>query len=1280
MAEKDPKGKNILERKNKRVKNQLSNMNEIKENEIKIENECTDALAFVSSENTIVSNSNEEKKKLIIKFDSAASKNMTGCVDRLLNSKEPERDIYVKGFNNNISKVTVVGENKDRKIEYFIPDMPDNLVLLCANEYAKDGAVILLKNKGMVIELSEKELENFQEFVKQFMVQKILKVRNGTYEVEDNDSGFLANSTMESACTAANTYFNTKVNTSNVEERILAYLIAGFTLRDLLKYIQVESVTGFHPEMTVASTRSFEKKWGATPDALQLAMPNRMGNKKGYLAEEEKISRVGQRVEMDYFEPDFNDFNDQDQSNGDIENMNSIVRKRVKKLPSHGGAVAAAVAVDALSGFVIVRLVKSVANAVETVTEVVNRFQTENHVIDLFAADRGVLSQSQFRVITPEVSAYLLDQHIRMQVSEPYNHANGTPRIEEVILRIKQLVRMGIQYIMRNPNLPAISALGFTKRVILKLWGELVYWAAMVINLRTCPNDKKKTKYEVFYGRKPNINKIRMLPIMSVLMVLRYVPNTEVIDESNGPFFQYGIYVGPDYQVNGAIRAAVVTNGTVQIIVSTKFKGVQDGGGLNIYPTVQKGLDLIVGESQSKMDSDIQTIQLTDKDDNSPTVCIENDCKLEKCESGDLEENEELECAKEDTEFTTLETVESTNKPDNDISDFSSPSKHNSSKKKWRSRAERAKKRLAAGRGEAYFVDWSTHKDEDIYFSFDDLKYYVVTGNENDEVFVASEVEIEEGYKVLKSNVPKSYAEALKDRDWGEPSREELHTIMEAKTLVKVNTEIARAEIDSKKADFVILFPIYEEKIKEGKIVRKVRLVCNGKTQNLVGNVYASTPSREELLILLHIYAAFDWEFVHIDEKRAFLQAEKLGEKCYTKIPGSSDYYEIVGALYGLKSSPKDYQIKVIERLKKMGFIQLQMSSCIFVKRTERGIVIIYNFVDDQIIGGNNIELIQEYLTEYRLTVNTTEPIWNPTKFLGIEAIRDRVKRILKITVTEKIEQLGKDHNVMSLKRKNIPISSDGFVIDDANFEEDKYRKVSAFLYKKDVIIYMKLVGSFIWILGIRKDITFAVLYLSWFTQAPRIHHLNVAKSLLSYLYHSKEIPLILGGVPYVKPATFTDCSIGTAPRGRSIAADMTKLHSSSGAIHASSSATVAVRLSSFEGELEAFAKGLKSTNRISNLLTELNIYFEKPDIYSDNEAMLEFVKGNGIAKGIRHIELKLWYSKEQYLKQTAEAHFMEGKYIPSDKMTKPFSYGDFVVFRVDVMGLKLESEQSSSI
>ena len=67
------------------------------------------------------------------------------------------------------------------------------------------------------------------------------------------------------------------------------------------------SVLGLLREITPDTLHTFENRYGCTPDALQLAFQNLAGNTKGYFAPKEILTRPGQRIEADYFEPKFND-------------------------------------------------------------------------------------------------------------------------------------------------------------------------------------------------------------------------------------------------------------------------------------------------------------------------------------------------------------------------------------------------------------------------------------------------------------------------------------------------------------------------------------------------------------------------------------------------------------------------------------------------------------------------------------------------------------------------------------------------------------------------------------------------------------------------------------------------------------------------------------------------------------------------------------------------------------------------------------------------------------
>jgi hypothetical protein len=582
----------------------------------------------------------------------------------------------------------------------------------------------------------------------------------------------------------------------------------------------------------------------------------------------------------------------------------------------------------------------------------------------------------------------------------------------------------------------------------------------------------------------------------------------------------------------------------------------------------------------------------------------------------------------------------------------------------------------------AYMADWTNHTDDQVdwYFSMADHKYYTFDGSLHKGPPPPSPDPIknessETAYRAVTKNVPKSFPDALKHPEWSEAAIFEWQTILNAKTLVKVDASIAKEAIKNG-ADMVILFPVYEEKEKEGKIVKKVRLVANGKTHHPDESTYAPTPNREEFLVLMHIIASRKLTWVHIDEKRAFLSATYKGnKKVYTKHVNSNEWYQVLGALYGLKTSPKDYQVEVIQRLKDMGFSKIPTSNCLFIKIiSQTEYVIVYDYVDDFVVMGTSKETIQEhFIDQFRQKADTTEPIWNPTNVLGMEIKRDEEKRTIMLTMTDRIQDLATFcHIDDTTRRRRMPMPPSGYIVTDedyAKLPEEEQRLLDLAQIKE----YMAIVGRLVWISGIRFDISFAVLYLSWHTQSPRKHHLSMARYLASYLYYTKDLPLVLGGSEDIQLTSYTDSSLATAPKRRSVSGQLTKLHPDSGAIHAKAKATSSTRMSSFESELDALSEALKTALYLETLLDTLNVSHKSPSrIFADNKAMIDFVNGEGSLRNSRHMDLRLWFVREHISRGTKGVEYMSGLIIPSNYLTKLATIAEHEKFVVQIQGLSL--------
>ncbi len=925
-------------------------------------------------------------------LDSAASANMSGVLGRISDSAKPQANIRINGFNNAGSMVNSVGVNSDGRKEYFVRDMPSNLALLCANDYAQIGAVVLLPESGSIIKLNELEKSAFLSFIEQFSVYLQLKVENRTYEV-------CRTSCDESECVqkvellhaesahsgTATRYFNSKVNITNSEERILAALLTGLSFNDLYLMIKFNSAEGLPRDITVQSLNNFEHKYGRTPSVLQMALPNLAGNTKGYMAQPPRVAKIGERVEADFFVGEFNE----DSLSSATEDSNS--RKQSAKLASHGGATAGFVDVDVYSGYLNGELAKSVANSVDFVRNTVSTYERFHHEIVLFAADQGILTQSHFRVFMPAARKYLESKGIRTECSEAYTHDHGTSHVERAIRAIKEKIRFAVLYLFNNPN---FVYLGFTKTQILQLWGDLFYWALHVINLQPCVNVPEKTKYELFHGRKPDLRSIRLLPIFSVLYVLRQASAKQDLP-SNRKFWQRGLYVGPSDQTPGAIRVAVVTKGKLKIIVTTNFKSVSDGGDINIHHIVDKVVR-----------NDLIPVLISDKTENNTipdVICAENSVNVDDSSSNsdaevvdsssELRGGDSVPDVYDDGSVLTLpkmpKKIRKSKKEklrlrllrENLSTDYLSTDKYAANVKSHGSREDRMAKRAAdkvvavnsvalSVSGlldfveEANFVDWSTHHENAYYLDLVSGIYFQFDNMSSEDC--ANLVE-EDGFRAVTEGVPKSFTAALKDGVWGDPARTELQVVTTLTgAIVAVDQEIAKSHIAGG-SEVLRMLTVYEEKIKEGVLVRKVRLVCDGRKHTKHGNIYSPTPSREEFLILMHYFAVHNYNFYAIDEIRAFLNAPKQDQnRVFTKFQGNPDYFEIIKSVYGQKDASRNYQDEVARRMKSLGFERLHMCSCIYVKIVDGHVLLVYDYVDDFVCGCRDDAETLKFITEYR--------------------------------------------------------------------------------------------------------------------------------------------------------------------------------------------------------------------------------------------------------------------------------------------------------------------------
>ena len=277
------------------------------------------------------------------------------------------------------------------------------------------------------------------------------------------------------------------------------------------------------------------------------------------------------------------------------------------------------------------------------------------------------------------------------------------------------------------------------------------------------------------------------------------------------------------------------------------------------------------------------------------------------------------------------------------------------------------------------------------------------------------------------------------------------------------------------------------------------------------------------------------------------------------------------------------------------------------------------------------------------------------------------LEKIIEKSDNSQMEEWAK----MLDRKSNIPMPLDGYIVDKQKLEE--LGDLAKPLTPAEVSDYLNVVGSLIWIVGVRFDVSFALMYLTWHSKAPSYHHLKMAFRIVGYLNNTKALPLCLGGKKPIEVIGYSDASLATGPNSRSVVGELTKLNDEAGTVKAKCKALPGVSLSSFEAELEALFKSMKSIREIQNILDDMEVIRVKPSRgYTDNKAMQQFVKNDGVTKGVKHMEMRLWALRLEYLKGDIRYEHMPGTEIPADLLTKLGPISKHWKYVKDILGLGL--------
>ncbi|KAL6293121.1 hypothetical protein ACE6H2_001263 [Prunus campanulata] len=310
---------------------------------------------------------------------------------------------------------------------------------------------------------------------------------------------------------------------------------------------------------------------------------------------------------------------------------------------------------------------------------------------------------------------------------------------------------------------------------------------------------------------------------------------------------------------------------------------------------------------------------------------------------------------------------------------------------------------------------------------------------------------------------PHTYSQAAKIPEWTQAMVEEFQALEKQKTWTLVPYQPSMNVVGCK-----WVFKL--KRNADGSVSRhKAQLVAKGFHQE-AGLDYDETFSlvvkHSTVRLVLALAAQFHWTIKQLDVKNAFLHGILHEEVYMQQPPGFTDSKQphhvcrLLKSLYGLKQAPRAWNERFTTHLLTLGFVQSLADTSLFVLASSRDLIILLLYVDDIILTGNNMLLIQQTITALGREFDMKD-LGKLTYFLGLQ----------------------------------VQYTSAGIHVN-----QSKYATVLDGVPLSDPALYRSLVGGLQYLTFSRPDIAFAVNTLCQFMHTPTEPHFAAVKRVLRYL------------------------------------------------------------------------------------------------------------------------------------------------------------------------------------
>lgn len=469
----------------------------------------------------------------------------------------------------------------------------------------------------------------------------------------------------------------------------------------------------------------------------------------------------------------------------------------------------------------------------------------------------------------------------------------------------------------------------------------------------------------------------------------------------------------------------------------------------------------------------------------------------------------------------------------------------------------------------------------------------------------------------------------------------------------------------------------------------KARMVAKGFSQRAgedYGDTFAPVADLASVRLFLAIVCYLNLDVHQMDVSTAFLNA-LLKEIIFMRAPSgftipAGKVLKLNRGLYGLKQSPREWNLLLHKFILSLGFTPLISSPCFYVLRTNGKLILLLIFVDDLLVASDCSVLLTTikaaFMKEYKMT-DEGELHW----YLGIRIQRDRINGRMTLDQSKYVAEILVRYDMFNAKPQDTP----------AAVKEPQDLSSPPFTGP-----YRSAVGALLYLmLCTRPDLAFSVGALCRHNAHPREQDWQATKRVFRYLVGTAHMGLTFQRPPGFQKASllsllsvYSDSDWGgcasqlctcdhsgpwrVAPE---LARQCNITKSITGYVAYFATCPIAwkskqqpvIALSSTEAEYMALCTATQTAMWMRTVMEELGWQQVSPTtLYEDNQSTIAIAR-NPVQQGrIRHVNIKFHYVRECVVDGHTYPEYVQSEANTADMFTKALPEPAYVRQRAKVV------------